>query len=159
MEIQLKYREMSGFEFTQIITKIAETPTTTQKAAHIRRVMKELERNRKSIAEEFKSTIMETFAKKDEDGKFIEPEGAPGEYITMDGKEAERDEAVKAFGEKLATINWRPLTPDTLDAVKLSAKELDLLGLLFSEENGPGVPGDFAPPPGRPIPMQPLAQD
>ena len=56
----------------------------------------------------------------------------------------------------MATIAWRPLTPDTLSEIKVTAKELDLLGDLYTEENGPGVPSDFAPPPGqRSIPMTP----
>ena len=159
MEVKVKYGEMSGFEFTQVITKIANTPTTSVKAAHIRRVMKELERNRKAIHEEFKKEIVEVFAQKSEDGKLLEPEGAPGEYLVLEGKEEERNAAVKVFGEKVATIAWRPLTPDSLSDVKVTAKELDLLGELYTDDNGPGLDANFAPPPGRPIPMQPRAQD
>lgn len=137
---------MSSFDFTQVMTRVANHQTLPQKALHIRRLIKELERNRTIIHEEFKKEIMEVFGQKNEDGTLKTPEGAPGEYIPIEEKTEEMVKAQESFGKKLATLNWRPLTPDTLGDLKLSAKEIEILGPLLTEENGPGLAANFAPP-------------
>lgn len=142
LQVKMKYREISGFEFTQAMQKIGSTPTTAQKAAQIRRITKEIEAARKVVVAEFERDIMQVYGAKNEDGTLKRPEGEPTGFEPLEGKHEEIMSAQTAFGEREVTLNiLRPLTPATLSDMKLSAKDLDALKGLFSEEDGPGVPG------------------
>lgn len=143
MEVKIAYEQVGGFEFAQVIQKIAAVPTTTAAANHIRRVINEIEAARKQISAEYKTEIMEKYGKRNEAGELARPEGDTQGFDPDETKMDEFIEAQKEFGKRTATIKWRPLTPKTLNDVKLSAKELNLLGPLFSEDEGPGLPESF----------------
>ena len=141
MEIKVLYKDISGFEFSQVLTKIANVATDTMKALHIRHIIDEIQTLREKVSQEYKKELMEVFAKKDENGKPLFDERSNGEDFSPD--ETRTDEFLKAqddFGKREGLVNYRALTPHTLADVKLSAKELKLLGPLFTEENGPGLP-------------------
>lgn len=138
--ITMNYKDIKSFEFAQLIAKLSNTPTINVRANHIRHIVKELNKAGDQISEEYKKDILEVYATRDEKGEIVRPEGDPNGFTPDEAKQKEFLEAQEKFGERKAKINWRPLTPDTLTDIKLTAKELDLLGDLFTEENGPGVP-------------------
>lgn len=140
-KLKVKYSIARGESFSMLLAKLANTATTNARACHIKKIMKGLEKLHKQIMEEFKKDILEAYAVKKEDGSGIKyKDEMESDFDLLEGKEKEYQEALKTFGEREGTIEWRPLTPDALADIKLSARELDLLGELFSEENGPGVP-------------------
>lgn len=138
--IKMTFKQVGSFEFSQAMAKIENTPTSSKNAAHIRQVSKRVKVGKDRIHEEYKKDIMEKFAKLGEDGKPLVSENQPGGFEMKDGKDDEFNEAFKEFEAREVEVDWRPLTPDTLADIKLSAREIELLGPLFSEESGPGVP-------------------
>lgn len=140
MEVKVPYLALSSFEFAQVMQKITSVPTSNANANHIRKIMNEIEAARKIISEAYKTEIMEKYAKKNEAGELIRPEGDPAGFVTEDGKAEEYAQAETEFAKRMAIIKWRPMTPKTLADIKISAKELNLLGALFTEEEGPGLP-------------------
>lgn len=142
-KIKVKYNSFSNFEFLQAIQKIASTPTTAAKANTIRKITNALQEGRvKTVVEDYKKEIMEVFAKRNEAGEIVRPDGEPDGFEPIEGKEEECKAATEAFGEKFLEISAEKLTPATLSEVKLSARELELLGDIFTdvENAGPGVP-------------------
>lgn len=140
--IKMKYSDIGNFGFAQLMQKIAQTATNNRNACHIHKITREITKAREKIADDYQKEIAEVFGKRDEAGQLIRPEGEPKGYDVIDGKEKELEAAHATFGEKLAEINWRPLTPTTLADVKVSAAEIELMKDLFTEDEGPGVP-DF----------------
>lgn len=138
--ISIKYVDIKNFDFSNLIAKLSNTATTNNRANHIRHVLKEYNKCIDQISEEFKTEVADKFAVKDEAGKIVAPENDPNGFSVIEGQEEAFQEACKEFGLKVCVINYRPLTPDTLADVKLTPKELNLLGDLYTEENGPGVP-------------------
>lgn len=140
MEVKLEYQKISSFEFTQTMQKIANVATNNRAASHIRHVIKALDPARKEMGDAYIKEIMEVFGVKNEDGTLQRPEGEPQGFIPDETRTEEFLKAQEEFGKRIFIVKWRPLTPDTLVDIKLSAKELDVLGDLYSEENGPGLP-------------------
>lgn len=138
--IKMKYKDIKSFEFSQLAAKLANTATINARANHIRHIIKELNKAGEQISAEYKSDLIDVYAKKGEDGKVARPEGDPNGFTPDETKMDEFIKAQEEFGEREAEINWRPLTPETLSDIKLTAKELDLLGDLFTDDNGPGIP-------------------
>lgn len=138
--IKMTYKQIGGFEFNQAIAKIENTPTTTQKASHIRQLVKRVKLAKEKLHEEYKSDVVEAFSVKGPDGKPIYSEQAMGGFEMDDARGEEFQKALESFEKKEAEIDWRPLTLETLSDIKLTAKELDMLGDLVSEDAGPGVP-------------------
>lgn len=138
--IKLTYKQVGSFEFSQALAKIANTPTSTKQAGHIHQVVKRVQAGKDQIHAEYKTQIVEKFAQKDDKGKVLTGEDHATGFQMMEGKDEEFQKALAEFEGRQVEVDWRPLTPDTLSDVKLSAREIDLLGPLFSEENGPGVP-------------------
>lgn len=140
--IKMTYKQIGSFEFSQAIAKIEHTPTSAQKAAHIRHISKFVKAGKDKIHDEYKTNIMDKFGKKGEDGKTITAEDRPGGFEMDDSQTEEFNKAFKEFEAREIEVDWRPLTPDTLSDIKLSAREIELLGPLFSEDQaqGPGIP-------------------
>lgn len=156
-EIKTKYQSISSFELAGVLQKIANTQTSNKNASHIRRVINEIKKAGDQIREEYKKDILEVYAQRDEKGEIKRPEGDPNGFDPIVEKEAEFLKAQEDFGGREIVIAWRPLNPDTLADVKLSAKELDLLGELYTDDAGPGVPMNF-PFPGQPGNVTPIHQ-
>lgn len=138
--VKMKYSEVSAFEFVQTMQKISNTPVDNKTACAIKKVVKVLDQANEGIRKEFKDTMVEKFAKRDEAGAIVVPKGNP---VGFDIDEAKTEEFMKAqeeFGGKETELKCHPLSPTHLKDIKLSAKELSLLGPLFTEEEGPGVP-------------------
>ncbi len=136
--IKMLAKDIMSFEFTNLMQKLINTPTENSRASHIHKVYREIERNAKKIRESFKPEILDIYAQKDDKGEVIY--GEQGTYEPIKEKLEEYHKAMEAFEAKEVSVEWRPLTPDSLADVKLTAKEIEILGPLFVEQNGPGVP-------------------
>lgn len=134
--VKMTYEQVSGFEFAQVVQKIAAQPTDNKAANHVRHIVRELNQIRKDISEGYKKDIVEVYAKRNEKGELPPVE----EFLPEESRMEEFLKVQADFGKRECVVKWRALTPETLKDMKLSAKELDLLGNLFTEENGPRVP-------------------
>ncbi len=132
---------MLSEQFLMLVQKISNTQTSGKNASHIRHIVRGLTDARNQMATEHKKEIVEVYAQKDENGKIKAPEDNKDGFIPADDKKEECDKASEAFFNREATIDWKPLAPSTLSDVRLSAREIDLLGELYSEHEGPGLPG------------------
>lgn len=145
--IKLEFNAMSSFEFASMIQKLASSPTSNKNACAIARVVRELEKAQKLISDTYQTEVVEVFGKKGEDGKVIRPEDDPNGYepLEMEGYDEKLAAALEVFGKHEFEVNSKPLTPSILADIKISAKEINLLKGLFTEDEaqqnaGPGVP-------------------
>ncbi len=129
------YKEIGSNGFQQLMMKLANTPTTNYNAAKIHWVTKAFKKAQEQITSEFKAEFIEKFGQKGEDGKLLN-----NEFNIMEGKEIEYQEAIKVFEAKTYDFVCRPLSVDVLSDIKITATEIELLGDLFTEKRGPGVP-------------------
>ena len=149
LTVTMKYKTISEEEFAIAMHKVCQTPVGNQAACAIRRVSKALNKARDLIAKEYTDEIVEKFGAKDANGKIIIPKGS---MFTVD--ETKRDEFNKAqdeFGKKEVILECGPLTSTELSDIKLSGRDLEVMGELFSETptgrsgpqalRGPGLPG------------------
>lgn len=144
MEIKMKYKDLGNFEFSQTVAKIANTPTTAQKAKMIRDLVKLISDAKEAITKAFTTEIVEVFAKRDDKGQIVRPEGEPNGFDVDETKFEEFNKTQADFGEREHVFAWRPFTPSLISDVKMSAREIELLKDLFSDEEGPGIPmGNF----------------
>lgn len=141
--IKMIYKNIMNFEFSSVMQKLVSTPTSNKSACMIRHIWKESERAKKQISEAYKDDIMNKFAERNESGDIlVNPEDQGGFH--PDPKRI--DEFIKAqedFGNTEFVFEWGPLRPSHLTDMKLSGKEIDSLGDLFNEEDGPAMPIGF----------------
>jgi hypothetical protein len=135
-ELKITADVVMKFEFQQVMMKLVNTATDNKKACAIHHISKEVEKHVDQFKSEFKKDILEKYAQKDEHGKYLNDEG---QYKIDPKCFADYKTATEAFGKKTAIVKWKPLTPSVLSDIKMSAKEIDLLGELFSEQEGPGL--------------------
>lgn len=141
MEIKVKFKTLNDYSFQSVISKIANLQTSTMNASKIRRITKLVQAASDQMREEFKKDVMELFAARDEAGKIVATKDKP--FDVPDDKVEAFTAATDVFGEREATINWTPLDASTLGNAQVSAREIDLLGGLYSEEPvGPGLPAE-----------------
>ena len=141
--VSIKYADVGGFKFAELIQRIVNHPTDGSSAYHIKQLTKELEKGRKQIHTEYMVEVREVYAKRTEDGKIDTEGGDPKDENYFQPDETKMDAFMKAqdaFGARNLTLACRAVTPRMLGDMKISAKELDLLGELYSLEEGPGVP-------------------
>jgi hypothetical protein len=145
--IKMKYKDIGGFKFVNMISKISSAPTSNKNACHIHNIVKRINQVREKMLADFDKELTQVYAKKDEKGKLID-DGQGGLEIIDD----KRDEFLKKqdeFGEREFTIDYRPLTPTVLADVKLTAEDIGQLGPLFTEqESGPDLPHQLVGMPG-----------
>lgn len=144
-EIKIKRGSLADERFKMLISKIIQTQTGQNEAYHINKFFKEVTRLSKEYGDKFNG-FKDTFALKDAEGKFAlgkDDEGheVPDSWMPREESKADLDKAIKDLHEEEVAFKFRPLTPSTLKDVKMSAYELELLGDLYSPENGPGIPG------------------
>ncbi len=145
--VKMKYSEIMGFPFSQAIQKIASTPTHGAKAAQIHKVIKQLSAARKEIQKQFWNDIAEVYGKRDEAGKLVRPDGDEAGFEPIEEKKEELLAAQEAFGNSEVAFNAQPFSLQTLEDVKISAKDLEALGALFTgnaDESKPAIPTKLA---------------
>lgn len=146
--VTLKYGQVAPFEFQTIQQKIEMTPTTVAKAAVLRHVIKNIKEMRKKMSEEYTKEVMEKFGKKGEDGQFLRDEEHPDRILLATDTAEDRELVQKAndefYAREYSFAVPTLLNPYYLSEVKMTAKEVELLGPLFTEEfeHGPGIPSD-----------------
>lgn len=144
VQIKVKLGTIINERFRMLMSKLIQTPTDNVSACHIHKVYKEVEKHGDAYAKRF-NKFKEEFAQRGEDGKIVlgrDTDGIeqPDTWVVLEEKRDDLNKAMKELHDEEATINWRPLTPNTLKDIKLSAYEIDLLGELYTDENGPGLP-------------------
>jgi hypothetical protein len=140
MALKVKYSVVGSFEFQNLMERLKREKVDNYSACQIHHILKEVQKGRDQITAEFKSEILEKFAKKDEAGKIIS-ESPEQPYDVADENVEAYKEATEAFGKKDIEVNWTPLNHQHLTKIQLSADDINLLGELFSEEmQGPGIP-------------------
>lgn len=141
--IKMSYRELSQLTSNPVspLGKLSNTPTHNVKASHIRRLLKLTMIAHSVLVDEHKK-LVEEFGKKGEDGNLVMMPEDPQRFQIKEGVEKDFEKAMQAFDDKIAEIKEKPLNADTLSDIRMSAKEIELLGPLYTDEGGagPGVP-------------------
>lgn len=139
-KIEFTYSQISAQPLRMALAKISNAPIANNKiACMIRGVNKAVRAKQEEIGKEYEDSVLHAFAKKNEDGSFVRPDGNPQAYDVDDTKVDEFKVAQEEFGKKTLTIEYGPLRPSHLEGIALSANELDALGDLFVEDDGPGL--------------------
>lgn len=140
-KIKITNKELCNQDMHNLLGKLNNTPITLNKnACAIHRVAGLLEKKLTETRESFQKNILEKFALKDEKGKmkFNDLGMAEPDPARLD----EYEKAVKGFDSVVIEIEVMPLRPSNLVDVRLTAKEIGLLGDFFNENEGPGVPNE-----------------
>jgi hypothetical protein len=135
--VTMKYSDISSFEFAQAIQKIAQTPVDTKTACAIHRVTKALNSVRLKISADYQDKIVLMYGKKDEKGDVIRPLDNPNGFDVQEEKTEEFKKAQEDFGKTEAVLETKPLSMELLKDIKLSARDLEVLNNLFSDEETP----------------------
>jgi hypothetical protein len=138
--MKMKYKDLGSFEFQNLMQTIRAAKTSNVNACRISAIWKQVTAARTQIMEEYTKEIMEVYAKRDENGAIIIPEGQQAGFTPIEDKIEEFTKAQDAFGEKEYTFTCMPFNPSHLSDVKMSAKDIETLGVLFQENAGPGIP-------------------
>ena len=129
----MKFKDIMSFDFEQALQKIQHTPTTNKNACAIHKVVQAMKKQREVIVNRYKAEFTDVYAQKDDKGEIIfQPNGA---WLPADDKAEEFKAKHDAFEAEEFTVQVRPLTPSVLVDVKLSARDIEVLGALFSEED------------------------
>lgn len=144
--IKLKYKNVTTFnryEFTSFMTKLKKTSTNNIAANNIHQVLKEIKRILKIVIDSYYTEVGDVYAKRNENGE-IDREGADPAHTKFfkpdEAKIEEFEKAEKIWGEQEIEFKWKLLTPSDLKDISVSAEEIEMLGDIYSQENGPGIP-------------------
>lgn len=133
------YKEIGTNDFAMIMHKIDSTPTDNINACAINKITKIYRKAKEQIHKEFKDEILQKYAQKKEDGT-LDSNAREGFIIPKEVQD-EYDKAVNDFEGRVVEFAVNPLRPQNIKDVKITPREIDALGDLFTEEGGPGVPG------------------
>lgn len=134
----IAYSKLSSFEMNQIVMKIANTPTTAARAIVIRKIVKAIDTLRTEISEAYKKEIHEVYFQRNEDGTFKKDEG--GMDMPIEGKEDEIKKVTEEFGKRTVTVPAKFRPSMLADMKSITGREIEALGELLAEEDGPGLP-------------------
>lgn len=132
------YPDIKGAEFQTLVAKLGRAPTQVARANRIKVFLDGIDKVWEDIHEEFKSQLLEKYATKDDTGKLVIDEA--GNYKIPEENQAAFNEAYAEFQKKSVDVECLPLTADTLADIKLTGRDLQLLGDIYVNETGPGVP-------------------
>ncbi len=143
--VKLKYSDISNYQFSQAIQKIAATPLHGNAKSVVHKTVKALQFARDKLSKQYAAEIIEVFGKRGEDGKLVRPEGEPNGFEPDESKEKEFMDAQEAFGKNVTELNCKPFTDESLDKMAISAQDLAALGALYvgnaeEEAEKPPVP-------------------
>lgn len=138
--MKMKYKDIGSFEFQNLLQTIRAAKTSNVNACMINGIWKQVKAAREQIMNEYTEEVMNVYAVRNEDGSIQIPEGQQQGFSPIPGKEEEFTKAQDAFGEKEYNFTYGPFKPSHLADVKLSAKDLETLGVLFDEKAGPALP-------------------
>lgn len=143
-EIKVKRGKIAEERFKVLLGKLLQSQVSNASACAIHKVFKAVDIVQKENHDLFLK-IRDQFAKKDDQGKLVAMKDEnkneiPDSWEIIDGKQEDFQNAVNAMGDEEVGVKVKPLTPEVLKDIKISAMEIDLLGDLFVPENGPGLP-------------------
>lgn len=132
VKVTMKHSELASFEFQEAIQKIAVANLDNKTACKVRRTVKEVQNAISIMGEGYKKEIMETYAKRDAEGKVVpSPDGNPNSFAFDESKEAEFIKAQEEYGKKEVVLKAVPFVVDDFKDIRLSGKNLNALGNLF----------------------------
>lgn len=141
--VKVKYKEIMNYAFASALQKIAQTPVHGALASQLHKIIKACAKAKQDIQKEFQKDIVGAFAKKDEKGEIVRPEGNPNDFVPLEGKDDEFMKAQEEFGNREAELQCSQITVQMLQDIKISATDLEGLKTLYSgnAEEGP-FPGN-----------------
>lgn len=117
--------------FREALMKLAHQQLPGKVSYNIKRLVDAFKSQERKILEEYHEQITKKFAKKDEKGEFIRPEGDPEGYDVDETKEKEVRDATEEFGKKEFTIDRNQLNLADFMNVNISAAEFSILDPIF----------------------------
>lgn len=143
--IKMTYQNFMSFGFTQVMTKLAQTPLPVKVSYQIKRMIDDMEKARKAIKDEYLEMV-KAHAVLNEKGELKLKEGTD-QFEIDPAKQVAYTEAEKAFGEKEVTIDRFPIHVDHLEGANFSAGELTALhGVVTDTYQVPAAPGENVVP-------------
>ena len=139
--IQIRYADVSNFQFVQAVQKLGNTATDGHTAYKIRKIMKALQDGREKIAKEYTKEVIDVFAKRNESGAIIRPEGDPNGFSVEDAKQDEFQKVQDAFGERTVDIEREPLSLSDLKDFRFTAMEQESLKGILDDSEEPKTQG------------------
>lgn len=133
--IQMKYSHLVRNDFTMALQKLARLPLPVRTAYQVKKILEEVQNARKKVASEFTETILKKYAKKDEKGEFVRPEGDPNGFMPPEQVSPEMTADEKAFGENVFKSDRFQIHYTSLGNAQISAQEIEVLEPLL-EFNG-----------------------
>ncbi len=134
----MSYKDLSSFELNQTLMKIANTPMSTAKAIVLRKTITAIQKIKDKISSDYKAEIYDVYFQKDEAGKLKMDENQ--QPIPLEGKEDEIKRLTEEFGKRTFELTSQ-IRPSMLSDVKqISPREVEVLGNLLADEDGPGLP-------------------
>lgn len=160
--IKLKYSEVTGSQLLQTLHKIGNAPINPRETFKIRKIAKLLKavmKHSSEISVRFQSDILPHFAKKREDGTYIDREAQQGRpFDILPEKEGEYKAALDKYNEQeieidLEKLNWSDIAHAGLPPLAVLHlegifNEASLDDVLAAEDAGPGpgIPRDVSYP-------------
>lgn len=145
--IKMLYSQLSNAGFNQTMQKITSTPTHGNVASQIHRVTKVVSAAQKEMRKVFHAQMIGPYAKRDEKGEVIRPDGMPQGFEPDEAKYKEFEAAQEEFGKTEIELNVQPFTIQLFGDMKISAADLEVLGELYAgnrDDEKPGVPTNVA---------------
>lgn len=136
--IKLTYKHFMSFGFRQATQKLESQNFPAQTAYELKKMIEKFKKWRKQIHEEY-LTLVDTFARKDEKGEIIRPEGDPTAFDVPDDQQDAYKKAAEEFEAREITVDRRKLTLDRLGNVQFTPAELTVLDPLFEDEEAEKV--------------------
>jgi len=125
--VKVKFRHLNDNNFSAVLAKLAnETSWTSFQQAYnvsklLRRIHKEL-----GLARETHIKMLEQYAIKDEEGKYLAEPETPGglPYKISDEKKDEYEKKMQEFLETEVEIDCQPIDTEELNNIKLTPVEI-----------------------------------
>lgn len=131
--LKIKYKEFMSFGFQQAFGKVSQASYSPKIAYGIKRFGDALRTQQKKIQDDY-AAFVKTYAKKDEDGKYIHPEGNETQFDIPDDKMEEYKKEEVSFGEREFEIDRYKMPGFWLDTLTLTPAETASLEIIFDFE-------------------------
>lgn len=129
--IKMTYQQATSQQFVTAFQRLAGTQFSAQVAYKIKKLADHITRAKKQIAVEYEALVNQ-YAKKDEHGNLVKPEGGMG----FDVEESKQEEFIKAqeeFGKKEFTLEYEPFYLYEFGNAQFTAADLSFLEPIWQE--------------------------
>lgn len=135
--IKMTYKQFMGFPFAQAMQKLSNQAYPAKTAYSLKKLVDSMTIQRKAIQTEYQ-TLIDKYAKRDEKGEMIRPDGPQSFDLDPAQKEA-YDAEEAAFGKTEFTIERPKLMLDMLGEQQFSATDLSALEPLIQDPEAHGT--------------------